>query len=263
MSYFNIYEAEVLKFSDSLLVKLSQLCDEIDSFIKEELPNQLSLTGDVFQIVVKLENYIKSLFNKKLGLIVEFVKNDNPNYIRRIIPANKPKMLLNRRLSLDLVKIAKNNLPIKSVKDQLLKEVKNITSSLSSGKEPFAENLNVSYIMFEIEGSSAEAGTLASFKGALPVEPVALVDTDGDEKNLIAKEIKKDHFILKPTKEQLKRAILRNIATLKLSEFQIKRYNDLIKSGNIKILKSHLSENQDTLYKKFSNKITISKIYYR
>ena len=72
--------------------------------------------------------------------------------------------------------------------------------------------INRNYLVFEVEGCCSD-GTLASFKGIQPIEPVSLVDTDGSEKSLTPKEVKKDVFVLQPTKEQLKSNILKYIKT--------------------------------------------------
>ena len=101
------------------------------------------------------------------------------------------------------------------------------------------------YLVFEVEGCCSD-GTLASFKGIQPIEPVSLVDTDGSEKSLVPKEVKKDIFILQPTKEQLKSNILKYIKTHSIPENDKFNYIKLLNSGSINILKLALTESYNS-----------------
>lgn len=115
--------------------------------------------------------------------------------------------------------------------------------------------INRNYLVFEVEGCCSD-GTLASFKGIQPIEPVSLVDTDGSEKSLIPKEIKKDVFVLQPTKEQLKSNILKYIKTHSIPENDKFRYLEILNSGNINILKLALTESYSSY--KLVNEVKLS-----
>lgn len=115
--------------------------------------------------------------------------------------------------------------------------------------------INRNYLVFEVEGCCSD-GTLASFKGIQPIEPVSLVDTDGSEKSLIPKEVKKDVFVLQPTKEQLKSNILKYIKTHSIPENDKFRYLEILNSGNINILKLALTESYSSY--KLVNEVKLS-----
>lgn len=269
--YFN--EGEVIKLANHALHKMQIVSVDIDKAMK----TSASLGLDDFQLYKKIEDYLKSIFEKVLGLKVRYNKSNSKMYILLISFKTIPTIYLNKRLIIDLMKVTKNGESTTKVTNSLKDDMRYIMNSLSKGEDPFElsmqESFKKSYIVFEVEapmpiaGNSllpaADQGTLASFKGVLPVEAVSLVDTDGDEKSLIPKEVKKDHFVLKPTKEQLQRAILKNILNTKLTEKEYNRYAGLIRLGNIKIIKENLTESIDSLYRKFTENITISKIYYK
>lgn len=272
----NCNEGTVIALKDNMLAKINKLFNDIGEFVMQQVPNQINMgMADLFQVSKKIENYLLSMIEKELGVNAEFVKSIGNSYIRKIYFANKPRLILDRKLVMDVTKIALQKTTPNEIAKQFRNELKAIIDSVKSGNDPFAESLvKKAYIVFEaeaaisstvspsIEGNTSN-GTLASFKGVLPVEPVSLVDTDGEEKVLIPKEVKKDHFVLKPTKEQLQLAILRNISNSKLSEMDYKRYVAITRFGNIKIIKEHLTESLPKVYKRFGDSITISNITYK
>lgn len=272
----NCNEGTVIALKDNMLAKINKLFNDVDEFVMQQVPNQINMgMTDLFQVSKKIENYLLSMIEKELGVNAEFVKSIGNSYIRKIYFANKPRLILDRKLVMDVTKIALQKTTSNEIAKQFRNELKAIIDSVKSGNDPFAESLvKKAYLVFEAEAAisstvspsiegNASNGTLASFKGVLPVEPVSLVDTDGEEKVLIPKEVKKDHFVLKPTKEQLQLAILRNISNSKLSEMDYKRYVAITRFGNIKILKEHLTESLPKVYKRFGDSITISNITYK
>lgn len=272
----NCNEGTVIALKDNMLAKINKLFNDVGEFVMQQVPNQINMgMADLFQVSKKIENYLLSMIEKELGVNAEFVKSIGNSYIRKIYFANKPRLILDRKLVMDVTKIALQKTTPNEIAKQFRNELKAIIDSVKSGNDPFAESfVKKAYLVFEaeaaisstvspsIEGNTSN-GTLASFKGVLPVEPVSLVDTDGEEKVLIPKEVKKDHFVLKPTKEQLQLAILRNISNSKLSEMDYKRYVAITRFGNIKIIKEHLTESLPKVYKRFGDSITISNITYK
>lgn len=272
----NCNEGTVIALKDNMLAKINKLFNDVGEFVMQQVPNQINMgMADLFQVSKKIENYLLSMIEKELGVNAEFVKSIGNSYIRKIYFANRPRLILDRKLVIDVTKIALQKTTPNEIAKQFRNELKAIIDSVKSGNDPFAESLvKKAYLVFEAEAAisstaspsiegNASNGTLASFKGVLPVEPVSLVDTDGEEKVLIPKEVKKDHFVLKPTKEQLQLAILRNISNSKLSEIDYKRYVAITRFGNIKIIKEHLTESLPKVYKRFGDSITISNITYK
>lgn len=270
----NCNEGTVIALKDNMLAKINKLFNDVGEFVMQQVPNQINMgMTDLFQVSKKIENYLLSMIEKELGVNAEFVKSIGNSYIRKIYFANRPRLILDRKLVMDVTKIALQKTTPNEIAKQFRNELKAIIDSVKSGNDPFAESfVKKAYIVFEAEAAitanpsiegNASNGTLASFKGVLPVEPVSLVDTDGEEKVLIPKEVKKDHFVLKPTKEQLQLAILRNISNSKLSEMDYKRYVAITRFGNIKIIKEHLTESLPKVYKRFGDSITISNITYK
>lgn len=272
----NCNEGTVITLKDNMLAKINKLFNDVGEFVMQQVPNQINMgMADLFQVSKKIENYLLSMIEKELGVNAEFVKSIGNSYIRKIYFANRPRLILDRKLVMDVTKIALQKTTPNEIAKQFRNELKAIIDSVKSGNDPFAESfIKKAYLVFEAEAAisptvspsiegNASNGTLASFKGVLPVEPVSLVDTDGEEKVLIPKEVKKDHFVLKPTKEQLQLAILRNISNSKLSEIDYKRYVAITRFGNIKIIKEHLTESLPKVYKRFGDSITISNITYK
>ena len=272
----NCNEGTVIALKDNMLAKINKLFNDVGEFVMQQVPNQINMgMSDLFQVSKKIENYLLSMIEKELGVNAEFVKSIGNSYIRKIYFANRPRLILDRKLVMDVTKIALQKTTPNEIAKQFRNELKAIIDSVKSGNDPFAESfVKKAYLVFEAEAAisstvspsiegNASNGTLASFKGVLPVEPVSLVDTDGEEKVLIPKEVKKDHFVLKPTKEQLQLAILRNISNSKLSEMDYKRYVAITRFGNIKIIKEHLTESLPKVYKRFGDSITISNITYK
>ena len=271
----NCNEGTVIALKDNMLAKINKLFNDVGEFVMQQVPNQINMgMADLFQVSKKIENYLLSMIEKELGVNAEFVKSIGNSYIRKIYFANRPRLILDRKLVMDVTKIALQKTTPNEIAKQFRNELKAIIDSVKSGNDPFAESfVKKAYLVFEAEAAisstspsiegNASNGTLASFKGVLPVEPVSLVDTDGEEKVLIPKEVKKDHFVLKPTKEQLQLAILRNISNSKLSEMDYKRYVAITRFGNIKIIKEHLTESLPKVYKRFGDSITISNITYK
>lgn len=272
----NCNEGTVIALKDNMLAKINKLFNDIGEFVMQQVPNQINMgMTDLFQVSKKIENYLLSMIEKELGVNAEFVKSIGNSYIRKIYFANRPRLILDRKLVMDVTKIALQKTTPNEIAKQFRNELKAIIDSVKSGNDPFGESfVKKAYLVFEAEAAisstvspsiegNASNGTLASFKGVLPVVPVSLVDTDGEEKVLIPKEVKKDHFVLKPTKEQLQLAILRNISNSKLSEMDYKRYVAITRFGNIKILKEHLTESLPKVYKRFGDSITISNITYK
>ena len=201
---------------------------------------------------------------KQIGSEISWVKPETNLYMQDIsVRGRIAKIDLSLRFLFDIVKEAKAGLPRGYVVKKLLEEVENIRRCLMSGEDPFYESLNKSYIVFEVEGFAPgdSQGTLASFRGVQPVEPVSLVDTDGKEKCLIPKEVKKDVFVLRPTPEQLRMAILRNIKNSHLQEAELRYYYYLATVGKINILKECMSESSFSKLKRCSDTIRISNIY--
>ena len=272
----NCNEGTVIALKDNMLAKINKLFNDVGEFVMQQVPNQINMgMADLFQVSKKIENYLLSMIEKELGVNAEFVKSIGNSYIRKIYFANRPRLILDRKLVMDVTKIALQKTTPNEIAKQFRNELKAIIDSVKSGNDPFGESLvKKAYLVFEAEAAisstvspsiegNASNGTLASFKGVLPVEPVSLVDTEGEEKVLIPKEVKKDHFVLKPTKEQLQLAILRNISNSKLSEMDYKRYVAITRFGNIKIIKEHLTESLPKVYKRFGDSITISNITYK
>lgn len=272
----NCNEGTVIALKDNMLAKINKLFNDVGEFVMQQVPNQINMgMTDLFQVSKKIENYLLSMIEKELGVNAEFVKSIGNSYIRKIYFANRPRLILDRKLVMDVTKIALQKTTPNEIAKQFRNELKAIIDSVKSGNDPFGESLvKKAYLVFEAEAAisstvspsiegNASNGTLASFKGVLPVEPVSLVDTEGEEKVLIPKEVKKDHFVLKPTKEQLQLAILRNISNSKLSEMDYKRYVAITRFGNIKIIKEHLTESLPKVYKRFGDSITISNITYK
>lgn len=136
-----------------------------------------------------------------------------------------------------------------------------IVKSVRSGTDPFDEQ----YIIFEVEApvSTDSMGTLASFKGALPVNKLSLVDTEDADKDYVAKEVKKNHFILKPASDYLREACLKALYNKCLSEEELRNYLQIARTGIYKIIKEHISESANYTYKTLGDRISLSPIRYK
>ena len=264
----NCNEGTVIALKDNMLAKINKLFNDVGEFVMQQVPNQINMgMADLFQVSKKIENYLLSMIEKELGVNAEFVKSIGNSYIRKIYFANRPRLILDRKLVIDVTKIALQKTTPNEIAKQFRNELKAIIDSVKSGNDPFGESfVKKAYLVFEAEAaisSTVSPSIEGNASNGTPVEPVSLVDTDGEEKVLIPKEVKKDHFVLKPTKEQLQLAILRNISNSKLSEMDYKRYVAITRFGNIKIIKEHLTESLPKVYKRFGDSITISNITYK
>lgn len=262
----------VINLADTSGRKFQALADSLNDLVPtiQQGEMQFGLLG----LVARVEGYLKSEIERKLGLRVSFINDKSAGYMDHISVAGPvPVITLKRKLSLDIVKAAKQG-DIRPVINTLKNEITAHVKQVRSGN--IEEGFNLEYIVLEVEAPAApiaadSLGTLASFKGALPVEKLSLVDTDG-EKDYVAKEYKKDHFILHPTKEHfiykhekdyIQRAVINALYNKGLSESELRNYLHIARNGIYKIIKEHMSESANYEYRRLGDKITLSAIRYK
>ena len=215
----------------------------------------------VLAMISKLEDLFQSLLKSKLGLSSRFISDKSSGYIENLLTSSHvPSIILKRRLSLDIANAVKKG-DVSPVIGRFKNELVGIVKSVHRGEEPFDEN----YLVFEVEGClpTDSQGTLASFKGALPVNKLSLVDREEADRDFVAKEIKKNHFILKPTSEYLRQACLKALYSKALSEEELRNYLHIARTGIYKIVKEHISESANYTYKTLGDKITLSPIRHK
>lgn len=257
----------VINLSNTPGKKFQLLADSLNQLIPtiQAGEQQYGILG----LVSRVEGYLKSEIEKKIGLRVVFMNNKSPGYLERIsIQGPSPVAVLKRKFSLDVIQAAKQG-DITPVINELKKEIIDDVKRVRSGQ--VEESFKREYLVFEVEGPVGDSvGTLASFKGVLPVDKLSLVDTDG-ETDYIAKEYKKDHFILHPTREQfiyqneknyLQRTVINALYKKGLSENKLREYLQIARNGNYRIIKEHLLESANYHYRKLGETITISPIVY-
>lgn len=204
-------------------------------------------------MVSRVEKLLEILMEKKLGWNVKIYPEIKSNYIIKIlINTILPTLHLSRRFTIDIIKAARAG-DVTPVVRKLYSDLQNVAKSVrDQGEDPFEESYNkYSYIM-------VEASTVGGcFHAALPVNAISLVDTDDADQAYVAQELenKKDHFILKPTTEQV-RSCLINFC----KEHNLKEYLKIVRTGNIRIIKEHIQEHFNFSYKILGNNISLSKI---
>ena len=257
----------VINLADTAGRKFQLLADNLNELVPmiQQGESQFGILG----LVAKIEGYLKSEIEKKLGLRVNFINDKSAGYLDHIsIAGPVPVATLKRKLSLDIINAAKHG-DVKPVINSLRNEIMADVKKVRSGN--LEESYGKEYLVFEVEGPVGDSvGTLASFKGVLPVEKLSLVDTDG-ETDYVAKEYKKDHFILHPTKEHfmykhekdyIQRAVINALYNKGLSEVNLRNYLQIARNGIYKIIKEHMSESANYHYRRFGDTITLSTIRY-
>ena len=231
--------------------KFQSLIDELNS-LQSSIINSENQFGQL-GMVTKIESLLERTMSKKLGWNVKIIPDIDSNYIRKISIATRvPTIILSRKFTTDFIKAIKQG-DCKSVLAKLKNDLKSKAQEVvNQGTDPFEERFN--YIMIE---ASTVGG---SFHAALPVNALSLVDTD-DDNAYVAKEVKKDHFILKPTKEYLQKTLRKALESKKLTEEQRQKYLQIIHNGVYRIIKEHIQESASKHYKIFGNRVVISNIY--
>lgn len=221
------------------------------------LVNDLEAQFGQLGMVSRIEKLLERSVAKRLGWNVRIISEIDKDYIRNIsISTIVPTLILSRKFTTDFIKAIKQG----DCKNILLKLKNDLKAKaqevVREGNDPFEESMiKQNYIV--IEASTAGG----CFHAALPVNALSLVDTDDADKAYVAKETKKNHFILKPTKEQMKTAIIKALYNKGLSEEQLNKYLKIAMLGNYKIIKEHIQENINKNYKILGNKIIVSSIY--
>lgn len=271
------YNEDVVSFGSKYVALSRVIAKKILEWYKEMQPhldNEFEFTNNL------LPDFLARLLKQELGIKVKFVTTNKsaPRGLTFVYAMDSKGDAL--AIKIEFVKdiarsLRRGDNKVHKICEFLGKDLQHIVDALKDGEEPFKEDYtsNKYYIVFEVEaggvtstdGANANDGTLASFKGVLPIEPVGFVEPDGDEKNLIPKEVKKDVFILRPTKEQLYNAIYSNIVNSTMSEFDKKRYIQIFNKGKVNILKEKLNESINRLSNKFSfsKSIIVTKISYK
>jgi len=231
--------------------KFQSLIDELNN-LQSSVINSESQFGQL-GMVTKVEDLLERSMSKKLGWNVKIISEIDPQYVRNISIATRvPTVILSRKFTTDFIKALKQG-DCKSVLIKLKNDLKNKAKEVvNQGTDPFEERFN--YIMIE---ASTVGG---SFHAALPVNALSLVDTD-DDNAYVAKEVKKDHFILKPTKEYLQKTLIKALENKKLTEEQRQKYLQIIHNGIYRIIKEHIQESISKHYKILGNRVIISNIY--
>ena len=247
--------SDVINLKNTVSGKFQALIEALSELgpVVNNMESQFGTLG----MVSKIEEYLQTLISKKLGWNIKIhseIKNDR--YVTKILASTIiPTIFLSRKFTLDIIKAAKKG-DVSSVVKKLKKELFSIVHSVrDEGVDPFEENYNpYSYII--VEGSTV--GTC--FHAAVPVDSISLVDTDSADKAYIAQELKnkKNHFILRPTTEQV-RSCLVNFC----KRNNLKEYLKILKSGNIRIIKEHIQEDVNKSYKILGNNIILSNIRYK
>lgn len=243
--------AGVINLRNTTQGKFQLLVDALNKTgpVIKDLEAQFGTLG----MVSRVEKYLEILMAKKLGWNVKIYPEIKNSYIIKIMTSTIiPTLILSRKFALDIIKAAKSNaipVVVKDLKNQLAAAAHSVRDD---GVDPFEESCNkYNYIM--IEASTAGG----CFHGAIPVNAISLVDTDDADQAYVAHELKnkKDHFILKPTTEQIKNHLVRFCRENNLEE-----YLKILRSGNIIIIKEHIQEDVNKNYKILGKNIILSKI---
>lgn len=246
-----VINEDVVALQHTIGSKFQSLIDELNS-LQSDIVNSENQFGQL-GMVTKVENLLERTMSKKLGWNVKIISDIDSNYVRNISIATKvPTIILSRKFTTDFIKAIKQG-DCKSVLLKLKNDLKSKAKEVvQQGIDPFEEKFN--YIM--IEASTADG----CFHAALPVNALSLVDTE-DDQSYIAKETKKDHFILEPTKEYLQKTLIKALDNKKLTEEQRHKYLQIIHNGVYRIMKEHIQESVSKHYKILGNRVVISNIY--
>lgn len=258
--------SKVIQFQDYYKNRWSRLCSLVQGTIEDLAHDIKTHPKDYFENASYIKEHLLHYFSSEIAAVAFWVKPETNLYMQDIsVRGSIAKIHLSLLLFKDVIKEARGRLPKGYVVKKILAEVESIRNGLMSGEDPFYENFHKSYIVFEVEGTlpASSQGTLASFRGVQPVSPVSLVDTDGREKGLIPKEVKKNIFILTPTEEQLREAIIKNLLHKNLPEAELRHYYYLAKHGKINIIKEAIIESAMRCFKQCDNNLSLSNIYYK
>lgn len=257
-----IINEDVIALQHTIGARFNKLADELDT-LQSSIVNMESQFGQL-GMVTRVEELLERTMPKKLGWNIRILPQIESNYVLDITHSllakaynSLPTIKLSRKFTTDFIKAIKQG-SCKSVINKLKEELKEkATAVYKRGEDPFEENLytkNLNYIV--VEASTAGG----CFHAALPVNALSLVDTE-DDQSYVAKETKKDHFILEPTKEYLQKTLLKALNSQGLTEEQKQNYIHIIKNGIYRIIKEHLQENINKSYKILGNRVIISSIY--
>lgn len=248
--------SEVIDIHNTTQGKFQSLIEAL-SKLGPTLQNMEAQFG-ILGTVAKVEKLLEILISKKLGWNAKIYPEIKNNYIIRILTSTiVPTLHLSRRFTIDLIKAAR-----KGDVSPVIKELKNQLNTAAhlvrdKGIDPFEENI----VRYPFSYIVVEASTIGGcFHAALPVNAISLVDTDDADNAYVAQELKdkKDHFILKPTTEQI-----RNCLTQYFKVHNLREYLKIATVGDIKIIKEHLQEDVNKNYKILGNKISFSNIYHK
>ena len=246
-----VINENVINLQNTISGKFQTLINSLNE-LKGSIVNLESQFGQL-GMVARVEDLLQRTLSKILGWNVKIISDIDNEYVRNISIVTKiPTIILSRKFTTDFIKAIQQDSCkdiVLKLKNELKSKAKEVTDK---GIDPFDERLN--YIV--VEASTAGG----SFHAALPVNALALVDTD-DNNSYVAKEIKKDHFILKPTKEYLQKVLIKALKNKILTEEQKYNYLKIIKNGTYRIIKEHIQESFTKHYKILGNKIVISNIY--
>lgn len=247
-----VINEDVVALQRTIGSKFQALIDDLNKLqnLMGDLEGQFGQLG----MVTRVEKLLERLMAKRLGWNVRIIPEIDKDYVRKIsISTIVPTLILSRKFTTDFIKAIRQgdckNILLK-LKNDLKYQAEEVTKN---GNDPFEEKLN--YIV--IEASTAGG----CFHAALPVNALSLVDTEDADKAYIAKETKKDHFILEPTKEYLQRTLLKALKNKELTEEQKRNYLHIIQNATYRIIKEHLQESVNNYYKVLGNRIIISNIY--
>ena len=247
-----VINEDIIALERTIGGKFQGLIDDLNKYqnLISDLENQFGQLG----MVTRIEKLLERSMAKRLGWNIKILPDIDSSYIKRImISTIVPTLILSRKFTLDFIKAIKQgnckNILLK-LKSDLKQQAEDV---VRKGIDSFEERLN--YII--VEASTADG----CFHAALPVNALSLVDTDDANKAYIAKETKKNYFILKPTKEYLQKTLLNAINSKELTEEQKRKYLYIINNGVYRIIKEHIQESTNKNYKVLGNKIIISNIY--
>ena len=246
-----IINEDVIALQHTIGSKFQGLIDDLNKF--QGLLGNLETQFGQLGMVARVEKLLERVMSKRLGWNIRIISDISPEYVKTIsVSTIIPTVVISRKFTTDLIKALKQG-DCKNILLKLKKELKEKAEAVYKyGEDPFTEGLN--YIV--VEASTAGG----CFHAALPVNALSLVDTE-DDQSYVAKETKKDHFILEPTKEYLQKTLLKALDNKGLSEEQKQNYIHIIKNGIYRIIKEHLQENINKSYKILGNRVIISSIY--
>ena len=246
-----VINEDVIALQRTIGGKFQSLIDDLNQFtnVINDLEGQFGQLG----MVTRVEKLLERAMAKKLGWNIKILPEIDKEYVKNIsISTIIPTLILSRKFTTDLIKALKQG-DCKNILLKLKNDLKSKVEDVRQGIDPFEEKLN--YIV--IEASTAGG----CFHAALPVNALSLVDTDDADKAYVAKETKKDHFVLKPTKEYLQKTLFKALNNMNFTEEQKQNYLRIINNGVFKIIKEHIQESVTKHYKILGNKIIISNIY--